>query len=194
MKRFRGGNQADQSMAQQPQIGQYPPPPPGTPIQQSPMPIQYRPPGVPMQQAMPPRYGSPFGQASSGYGPTLGQASPGYGQFYPNVPPSAHFLGASQESDVYLSSMAGLSPTDVTQLRMEFNNYANPYGIIDRDGFRKLYVASLLNKTWDMIEREAETAFRNFDVNQTGGLDFHEYMTACARMLRGPGQSSGYPY
>lgn len=188
MQRFKGGNQADQSVVQQPpqiQYGQ-----PGAPMQQQQqMPAQYGQPGVPMQQQMPPRYGPPGGQIP-----------PGYGQSYPNAPPmqrygsSAPIPPSSYENDAYLASMTGISPTDVGQLRMEFYNYANPRGIIDRDGFRKLYVASLLNKTWDMIEREAETAFRTFDVNQTGGLDFNEYMAACGRMLKGHHQPSMYPY
>jgi hypothetical protein len=197
MQRFRGNNQADQSMVQQPPMVQYGPP--RVPMQQQPPPAQYGPPGAPMQQQMPPRYGPPVSQIPPGYGPPVSQMPPGYGQSYSNAPPMSSYAGpspmaSSYESDMYLSSITGLSPPDIGQLRMEFHNYANPNGIIDRNGFRKLYVASLLNKTWDMVEREAETAFRNFDVNQSGGLDFNEYMIACARMLRGNSQSSMYPY
>jgi hypothetical protein len=201
IKRFTGNNQADQSMVQQPPLIQYGQP--GAPMQQQQQQqqpsAQYGPPGVPMQQQMPPRYGQPASQMSPGYGQPVSQMPPGYGQSYPNVPPMPRNAGASPmsssyESDMHLSSMVGLPPADVAQLRAEFYNYANPYGIIDRDGFRKLYVASLLNKTWQVIEREAETAFRNFDTNQTGGLDFHEYMMACARMTKGNPQSSMYHY
>ncbi|CAF3404788.1 unnamed protein product [Rotaria sp. Silwood1] len=89
------------------------------------------------------------------------------------------------ENDIYLSNITGWSIQDIERLREEFLNYANRYGIIDRDGFRKLYIASLLNTTWPGIEFNTETAFRYFDANQIGALDFNEYVKACSRMARG---------
>lgn len=88
------------------------------------------------------------------------------------------------ENDAFLSNLTGWSIPEIERLRHEFMSYANSYGVIDREGFRKLYVASLLNMTWQALERDSEAAFRNFDVNQTGALDFNEYITACARMAR----------
>jgi hypothetical protein len=93
--------------------------------------------------------------------------------------PSIHF-----ENDEFLANLTGWSPQDIERLRHEFLSYTNSYGVIDRDGFRKLYIASLLNMTWEALEHDAETAFRNFDLNQTGFLDFNEYITACSRMTR----------
>ncbi len=203
MKRSSGKNQPDQSMVQYQQSPQYRAQA-GFPMQQQ-MPSQYGPQsGIPMQPPMPPQYGPQSGipmqpQMPSRYGSPFGQVPFGYGQSYPNVPPMPRQGGppgmpSSFDGDVYLANLAGISPTDVEYLRMEFYNYTNSSGIIDRTGFQKLYVASLLNKTWDALEREAETAFRVFDVNQTGGLDFSEYMIACARMLRGSSQPFMYSY
>lgn len=90
----------------------------------------------------------------------------------------------SYENDAFLASLTGWSMQDIERLRREFLNYANAYGVIDREAFRKLYVASLLNMTWEVLERDAEQAFRNFDINRTGALDFNEYITACSRMAR----------
>jgi Ca2+-binding EF-hand superfamily protein len=86
---------------------------------------------------------------------------------------------ASPYEDMYLSNVTGLSPTDIARLRVEFYNYANPYGIIDYNSFLKLYIASLFNMEWDTIDRDAERTFRNFDVNATGEIDFNEYIFAC---------------
>lgn len=136
---------------------------PGQPVAVQPqqMPVRFAQPVVPMQQQ-------------------------GYRPAYPMGPPPFHGQapGSSYENDMLLSNLSGLSPTDIAHLRHEFYNYANPIGVIDRDGFRKLYIASLVNKTWEEINHEAEMAFRNFDINQTGGLDFNEYISACSRMLR----------
>ena len=95
------------------------------------------------------------------------------------------------ENDAFLSSLTGWPIPDIERLRHEFLSYTNHYGVIDRDGFRKLYVASLLNTTWEGLERDAEAAFRNFDINQTGALDFNEYITACSRMSRDLNSSYG---
>ncbi len=130
------------------------------------------------------------------YGPAVGQmpqqVPPGYGSTYANGYPGPSPMRPSYGKDTALSNMTGLSPTDVSRLRLEFFNYANSSGVIDREGFRKLYIASLLNMTWEAIERDAEMAFRTFDANNTGGLDFDEYIIACSRMLRGNQQSSMY--
>lgn len=119
-----------------------------------------------------------------------------YGPSYPSGPsmprypvsplslPHGHDSSMYYENDAFLSNLTGWSPQDIERLRHEFLSYTNSYGVIDRDGFRKLYIASLLNMTWEALEREAEAAFRNFDINQTGGLDFNEYITACSRMSR----------
>jgi len=97
--------------------------------------------------------------------------------------------------DMYLSNLTGFSPTDIGRLRIEFYNYANnPYGEIDRKGFQKLYVASLLHMTWNAIERDAELAFRNFDLDTSGGIDFNEYITVCSRLSRAAYQPSTYQY
>ncbi|CAF0913941.1 unnamed protein product [Rotaria sordida] len=90
----------------------------------------------------------------------------------------------SYQNDMLLANLTGWTIADIERLRTEFTIYANPFGVIDREGFRKLYIASLLNMTWDALVRDAEIAFRNFDLNQTGTLDFHEYITACSRMTR----------
>lgn len=166
MKRLKGDKQADQRVVQQQ------------------VPVQYGP-GAPQMPMQPPLM--------------VNQMPYGYGSGYPNVPGRmsgypVQMSVPSYGNDALLSNMTGFSPIDIANLRMEFYNYANPTGIIDRDGFRRLYIASLVNKTWDMLDREAEMAFRNFDTNRTGGLDFNEYMFACARMLRGNVSAQNYPY
>ncbi|CAF1678462.1 unnamed protein product, partial [Didymodactylos carnosus] len=80
--------------------------------------------------------------------------------------------GQTFENDVILSNLTGWSLNEVERLRHEFMMYANQHGVIDRESFRKLYVASLLNMNWETLEHDAEAAFRNFDVNLTGALDF----------------------
>ena len=137
-------------------------------------------------QQVPARYPPPGPQ------PPMQQPGPGYQPPYPmgQQPPyrgPAPNPASSYGNDVLLSNLSGLSPADIAHLRHEFYNYANALGVIDRDGFRKLYIASLVNKTWEEINHEAEMAFRNFDINQTGGLGFNEYISACSRMLRGGG-------
>ncbi len=146
---------------QQPQFAPQPPP-------------QYRPPSFPQQQGS-------FRPSYSG-GP--------YMSHYPGSPASALSLPNSQnpssyyENDSFLANLTGWSVQDIERLRHEFFSYANSYGVIDRESFRKLYIASLLNMTWEAVEHDAEAAFRNFDINQTGTLDFNEYITACARLTR----------
>lgn len=98
--------------------------------------------------------------------------------------PHGHDAAMSYENDAFLSNLTGWSVQDIERLRHEFYSYTNPMGVIDREGFRKLYVASLLNMTWEAVEHDSEAAFRNFDINQTGFLDFNEYITACSRMSR----------
>ena len=168
--RFKGNKQGDKKVV---------------PIQQQPVQVQYGPgfAQMPMRPALPPN-----------------QMPLGYGGGYPNAPPmrSGYPIQPSVPSygnDMLLANVTGFSPMDIAHLRMEFYNYANTQGVIDRDGFRKLYIASLVNKTWDAINHEAEIAFRNFDVNRTGGLDFNEYMLACSRMLADTSHhQSMYPY
>ncbi|CAF1334981.1 unnamed protein product [Rotaria magnacalcarata] len=131
-------------------------------------PPQYRPTGLPIQpqSTIRPPYPNPPGMPR-----------------YP-MPPSGPSASSSYEHDLFLANLTGWSVDDVERLRREFFSYANPRGVIDREGFRKLFIASLLNMTWDAVERDSEIAFRNFDTNQTGGLDFNEYITACSRMTR----------
>jgi hypothetical protein len=92
---------------------------------------------------------------------------------------------------VKISNLTGWSVQEIERLRQEFLSYTNHYGVIDREGFRKLYLASLLNMTWEALERDSEAAFRNFDINLTGFLDFNEYITACSRMSRDINPSYG---
>jgi hypothetical protein len=136
---------------------------------------QYRPPGAQQQQPYRPSYPS---------GPFMPRYS---------VPPPLSLTSSphqsTYENDAFLSNLTGWSNEDIERLRHEYLSYANMNGVIDRDGFRKLYIASLLNETWEAVERDAEAAFRNFDINQTGVLDFNEYITACSRMTREVNQS-----
>jgi len=144
----------------------------------------------------PPSYRQPVVlQQPAQYGPPVvlqqpAQYGPPVMQMQQRIP--ARYLPSNQ--DTYLSNVTGLPPTDVGRLRIEFYNYANPYGEIDHTAFQKLYVASLLNMTWDDIGRDAELAFRNFDVNSTGGIDFNEYITACSRLSRGAYRPPTYQY
>ena len=119
-----------------------------------------------------------------------------YGLTYPNRSVIPHLTSSSfslpidcnqllYENDVFLSNYTGWPAEDILRLRYEFLAYANPLGVIDRDGFRKFYIASLLNTTWNALERDAEIVFRNFDANQTGRLDFNEYIITCARLSNG---------
>ncbi|CAF5154637.1 unnamed protein product, partial [Rotaria magnacalcarata] len=90
----------------------------------------------------------------------------------------------SYENDIFLSNTTGWSINDIERLRVEFTGYANPNGATDRHAFRKLYIASMLNMNLKTIERNAEVAFRSFDVNQTGTLDFNEYIVVCFNIIR----------
>ena len=140
--------------------------------------------------------------AVAGY-PQVQQQAPAYRPSFPGGPfmprynsPSTFSLPhgqnqSSYENDAFLSNLTGWSTQDIERLRHEFLSYTNNNGVIDREGFRKLYVASLLNMTWEALERDAEAAFRNFDINQTGVLDFNEYITACSRMSRETNPSYG---
>jgi len=136
------------------------------------------------------------------FAPQQGYYQPSYpsGSSMPRYPVTSPFsLSTGQnpqstyENDLILSNLTGWSVQDIERLRHEFFSYANHSGVIDREGFRKLYIASLLNMTWEALEHDAETAFRNFDINQTGGLDFNEYITACSRMTRELNPQHGSP-
>jgi len=131
-----------------------------------------------------PRQPYPFQQPS--YRPAFpsGPNLPRYPVSPPITLPTDRDPSSYYQNDAFLSSLTGWSSQDIERLRHEFLSYANQYGVIDREGFRKLYIASLLNMTWEAVERDAEAAFRNFDINQTGALDFNEYITACSRMTR----------
>lgn len=119
-----------------------------------------------------------------------------------SIPPPMRLMGTgpnqiAYENNVLLSNLTGWSLSDIERLRFEFATYSNPMGVIDREGFRRLFVSSLLNAPWDAVDREAEIAFRTFDINRTGTLDFNEYITACTRLIRAsngsPPPSSMYP-
>jgi len=142
-------------------------------------PGQYGPTAVQMQQQVPYTYGPSYSNGSSM-------------PRYPGPPPVSYPYNQNQsspnENDNFISNLTGFQPTDVQQLRLEFSDYANSYGVIDREGFRKFYIASLLNTTWRTIEYDAEVAFRNFDVNQSDAVDFYEYITTCSRILRNDSQ------
>jgi hypothetical protein len=100
------------------------------------------------------------------------------------------------ENNMMLLNLTGWSLADIERLRHEFTLYTNNFGVIDHDGFRKLYIASLVNMPWDSIERESESAFRTFDLNQKGSLDFDEYINVCMRMIQkanSHSSSSVYP-
>lgn len=148
-----------------------------------------------------------FAQQPVMQAPQFVQQPPGYFQQPPPQPPPPQFrpsmpfppsrfppsslslprgqdAAMSFENDAFLSNLTGWSVQDIERLRQEFNVYSNQMGVIDREGFRKLYIASLLNMTWEAVEHDSEAAFRNFDINQTGFLDFNEYITACSRMSR----------
>lgn len=86
------------------------------------------------------------------------------------------------DNDVLLATLSGWTVKDLEQLRNEFYDYTNQSGEIDQNGFRKLYIASLLNTKWEALENGAEAAFQNFDVNKTGKLDFNDFMVACLNM------------
>lgn len=160
--------QQPQFVPQQPQFAPQQP-------QFAPQQSQYRPPTFTPQQ---PAYRPTYPPASAG--PSVSQ-----------YPTASNFpLGGDRsqlnyyENDSLLANLTGWSLQDIERLRHEFMTYANPSGVIDRIGFMKLYVASVLNMTWEALESQAEAAFRNFDVNQTGALDFNEFVTACSRMTR----------
>ncbi|CAF4694391.1 unnamed protein product [Rotaria sp. Silwood1] len=171
---------------QQPQFvpqPQYMPQPQMVPQQ----PVQYRPQTFPAQPQMFPPQSQMFPpQSQTNVRPPYPSGStmprpPGPSPYSSpnNVNPLALY-----ENDMLLASLTGWTIDDIERLRQEFIGYSNPMGVIDREGFRKLYVASLLNMSWQNVELDSEMAFRNFDVNQTGSLDFNEYITACSRMSR----------
>jgi hypothetical protein len=206
LNRFKGNKQNDQSMMQQEQPVQYGPQTaqfaPGAPqTQQQQQLTQYGavvPPMQQQQQQQQRQYGPGVPQMQQ-QGPPIRQIPPGYAASYSNGPSVPYYSGrppmpSSYEDDMHISSVFGIPPSDVGRLRAEFYNYTNPYGEIDREGFEKLYVASLLNKTWNTIQNEAATIFRTFDFNHTGGLDFNEYMAVCARMTGPNPQLSMYSY
>jgi hypothetical protein len=165
-------------------------------------------PQQPLFSVQPPPYDSR--QSNSQYRPNLYPPSYPNDSLMPNnVRPSAISMPNDQNAfaldNNFLSTLTGWSNQDIERLRGEFQTYANMRGVIDRDGFRKLYIASLLNTTWDAIERNSDVAFRNFDINRTGVLDFNEYIIACSRMsndsnsslppaMTGPSMNSSYTY
>lgn len=163
--------------------GAYVPYPPQAPYGQQPqqgLPPQYmQQPSQPRPPMYPPQQSTQFRPPQSGGPPMSNYSGPPSNPPQMGQGPLSHY-----ENDIFLSNLTGWSLDDIERLRHEFYNYANSFGVIDREGFLKLYIASLLNMTWDAVARDAEMAFRNFDVNQTGGLDFNEYITACSRMTR----------
>ncbi|CAF0923460.1 unnamed protein product [Adineta ricciae] len=188
--------QQPQYVQQQPQMVQQPVIQPQ--IVQQPMmqPQVVQQPMAPQQSAP---YRSPFSQAQASYYPAFPSAPfmPRYSVPPPLSLPTGNNPASYYENDAFLANLTGWSVQDIERLRHEFLSYTNSYGVIDREGFRKLYVASLLNMTWEALERDAESAFRNFDINQTGALDFNEYITACSRMARemsAEAPQTGAPY
>jgi len=149
-------------------------------MQQQPQYVQQRPQYV--QQ--PPQYT----QRPAQYGPSFSNNA--YMPQYSGPPPNQ----PSYRNDMTAANLTGWSPADIERLRNEFSLYANSYGVIDREGFRKLYIASLLNMSWQDIERDSEAAFRNFDQNQTGALDFNEYIQGCMLLSGGGNPQSSYAY
>ncbi|CAF2987805.1 unnamed protein product [Rotaria sp. Silwood2] len=127
------------------------------------------------QQQQPVQYNSAFVQQQP-------QAT-----FQGGLPYSSPFITSQTTygNDIFVSSVTGWSVQDIERLRQDYLNYTNQYGIIDRDGFRKLYIASLLNTSWPGLEHKSEAAFHYFDVNHTGALDFDEFIMAYLRMARG---------
>ncbi|CAF0870973.1 unnamed protein product [Adineta ricciae] len=158
------------------------------PVQYMQQPVQYmqQPQYVQHQQQMPPQYmqqpmqqPSPFGNATQ---------MPNYFAPSPSTMAPNDQNSSIQANNMTIASATGIPLPEIERFRHEFNNYANRNGVIDRDGFRRLFIASLLNTTWQDIERESESTFRRFDVNQSGVLDFNEYMQACSRMILGGNQ------
>jgi hypothetical protein len=137
-------------------------------------------------------YGVQSQQVPYGYGPS--QSS---GQFRPRYSGPSGLPNSQNQSlyanNAFLTNITGWSPTDIEHLRQEYLMYTNPSGVIDRNGFLKLYVASLLNSTWDMVERDSEAAFRLLDINLSGVLDFNEYVMTCTRMTREGNRPPTYP-
>ena len=154
-------------------------------------PSQGQPSMGPMQPQMSYGYGQPSGYNSSmarypnpgGMPYSYGSGTPGYGTSLSM--PSSYNPSQATADDMYLSQITGLPLSEVQQLRSEFFIYANQSGVIDRQGFIKLYVASLVNTPWQSIEQDSEKAFRNFDLKKTGCLDFCEYVITCSRMMSG---------
>ena len=170
-----------------PQQPQYAPPPPQYAPQQpqyAPQPPQYAP---QQPQYRPPAFAPQQPAYRPTYSPPPAPPAPPTSQYPPpsNFPMNNDSRGQySYQNDALLASLTGWSIQDIERLRHEFTAYANSNGVIDRIAFMKLYVASLLNMSWEVLESKAEAAFRNFDVNQTGSLDFNEFVTACSRMTR----------
>ncbi|UJR31065.1 hypothetical protein I4U23_018575 [Adineta vaga] len=188
------------------------------PYQQQPMMQQQQPmmaqqPQFVQQPMMQAQQQPQFVQQPAAYRPVMhSQQQPSYQPSFPSAPfmprynvspplslPTGNNPASYYENDAFLANLTGWSIQDIERLRHEFLSYTNSYNVIDREGFRKLYVASLLNMTWEALERDAESAFRNFDINQTGFLDFNEYITACSRMARelntgAPQSSPSYNY
>ena len=187
--------QPQPQFAPQPQYVQQP-----AQYMQQPMQYMQQPQYVQYQQQIPPQYmpQQPIQQPYPPYMPQqpMQQPSPfGNATQMPNYfasPPSAMFPNnqnsSIQANNMTISGATGIPLPEVERFRYEFSNYANQNGVIDRDGFRKLFIASLLNMTWQDIERESEATFRRFDINQSGVLDFNEYMQACSRMILGGNQ------
>ena len=177
------------AVQQQPVYQQQPQPQPQPQPQFAPQPQYVQQPAQYMQQPMQymqqPQYVQHQHRIPSQYMPQQPMQQP-YPPYIPQQPmqqPSP-FENATQMPNYFASPPSAMFPNNQNS-SIQANNQN---GVIDRDGFRKLFIASLLNMTWQDIERESEATFRRFDINQSGVLDFNEYMQACSRMILGGNQ------